>query len=331
MKRSHSHDVLTIGRCGIDIYPLQSGIGLEHVSTFGKFLGGSPTNVAIAASRLGRNSAILTAVGEDPFGRFAIEEMRRLGVCSKHVATIANSKTPVTFCEIFPPNDFPLYFYRSSDTPDLQLEVSNIPEDIVRAAKIFWLSPLGMIEEKSRKAHLKALEIRKKYRTSEQLTILDLDYRPSLWESPEEAAYWSRFLLQYSDIAVGNLEECILSTDVKEAKNVGYALLELGPKIAIVKQGSYGCLGIEKHKTKIEHFFIPARDVKVINGLGAGDAFGGMLCHGLLSKWPLRKIVTYASLSGAIVAGRLECSTAMPFMNEIEHYLHMGIFPDTLK
>ena len=114
-RRSDNHkplDVLTIGRCGIDIYPLQVGLGLEDVESFGKFLGGSPTNVAVAAARYGHGSAVLTGVGNDPFGRFVRTEMRRLGVDDRHVVTKAAYNTPVTFCEIFPPDDFPLYFYR---------------------------------------------------------------------------------------------------------------------------------------------------------------------------------------------------------------------------
>ena len=102
-------DVLTIGRCGIDIYPLQVGVGLEDVESFGKFLGGSPTNVAVAAARYGHRSAVVTGVGNDPFGRFVHTEMRRLGVDDRHVVTKAAYNTPVTFCEIFPPDDFPLY------------------------------------------------------------------------------------------------------------------------------------------------------------------------------------------------------------------------------
>ena len=115
-------DVLTIGRCGIDIYPLQVGVGLEDVESFGKFLGGSPTNVAVAAARYGHRSAVVTGVGNDPFGRFVHTEMRRLGVDDRHVVTKAAYNTPVTFCEIFPPDDFPLYFYRDPIAPDLMLD-----------------------------------------------------------------------------------------------------------------------------------------------------------------------------------------------------------------
>ena len=120
-------DVLTIGRCGVDIYPLQIGVGLEDVESFGKFLGGSPTNVAVAASRYRHRSAVVTGVGDDPFGRFVCAEMRRLGVYDDYVVTKPEFNTPVTFCEIFPPDDFPLYFYREPSAPDLELTEDDIP------------------------------------------------------------------------------------------------------------------------------------------------------------------------------------------------------------
>ena len=120
-------DVLTIGRCGVDIYPLQIGVGLEDVESFGKFLGGSPTNVAVAASRYRHRSAVITGVGDDPFGRFVRAEMRRLGVYDDYVVTKPEFNTPVTFCEIFPPDDFPLYFYREPSAPDLELTEDDIP------------------------------------------------------------------------------------------------------------------------------------------------------------------------------------------------------------
>ena len=119
-------DVVTIGRSGVDIYPLQTGVGLEDVETFGKFLGGSPTNVAVAAARLGHLAAVLTDVGNDSSGRFVRREMVRLGVAHDYVITTPQFATPVTFCEIFPPDDFPLYFYRHPSTPDLPVSYTHL-------------------------------------------------------------------------------------------------------------------------------------------------------------------------------------------------------------
>ena len=119
-------DVLAIGRSGVDIYPLQTGVGLELVESFGKFLGGSAANVAVAAARLGCTSALISGVGDDPFGRYVSGELVRLGVDNRFIVVDETYATPVTFCEIFPPDDFPLYFYRKPSAPDLQVRPENI-------------------------------------------------------------------------------------------------------------------------------------------------------------------------------------------------------------
>src|SRR5438477_13134956 len=111
MKVGTVFDVITMGRVGVDIYPLQVGVELEDVTSFGKFLGGSATNVAVAAARHGRRSAVITRTGEDPFGRFIHSALAELGVDDRFVRPVAGLPTPVTFCEIFPPDSFPLYFY----------------------------------------------------------------------------------------------------------------------------------------------------------------------------------------------------------------------------
>ena len=302
-------DVLTMGRSGVDLYPLESGVGLEAVRTFGKFLGGSPTNVAIAAARLGRSAAVLTGVGDDPFGRFVRQEMVRLGVSDAHVVTTPALATPVTFCEIFPPDSFPLYFYREPSAPDMQLRPEDIPLDAVRTAAIMWFSLTGLSDEPSRSAHHAALAAR----AGHGHTVLDLDYRPMFWSSPEEARAQVREFLSGVTVAVGNREECEVAVGETDPDRAADALLAAGVEIAVVKQGPHGTLA----KSRNERVEVPPTPTDVVNGLGAGDAFGGCLCHGLLAGWSLDRTITAASAAGAIVAGRLECSTAMPTEAEV--------------
>src|SRR5580693_7837901 len=114
-------EVLTMGRIGVDIYPLQVGVRLEDVTSFGKFLGGSATNVAVAAARLGRTSAVITRTGADPFGAYVHAALRELGVDDVFVSSVPGLPTPVTFCEIFPPDNFPIWFYRFPKAPDLEI------------------------------------------------------------------------------------------------------------------------------------------------------------------------------------------------------------------
>ena len=309
MTSMQPYDVLAIGRSGVDIYPLQIGVGLEHVESFGKFLGGSAANVAVAAARLGNRTALISGAGDDPFGTFVRNELAGLGVDNRYVTTHDEYPTPVTFCEIFPPDNFPLYFYRRPSAPDLQIRPDELDLDAVRSAKLYWSTVTGLSEEPSRSAHFAAWEARGRNRH----TVLDLDYRPMFWQSPAAATEQVQKALSHVTVAVGNSEECEIAVGESNPHRAADALLDLGVELAIVKQGPRGVLG----KTKHSHVSVPPNDVDVVNGLGAGDAFGGSLCHGLLHGWPLEKTLRYANAAGAIVASRLECSTAMPTAAEV--------------
>lgn len=303
-------DVITIGRVGVDVYPLQVGVGLEDVETFGKFLGGSATNVAVAAARHGRRSAIITRTGDDPFGRFIHMALRDLGVDDAFVSPVADLPTPVTFCEIFPPDDFPLYFYRWPKAPDLEIHPHELDLDAIRAAGVFWMTVTGLSQEPSRAAHRAAWEARDRRRH----TVLDLDYRPMFWDSQEAARRALAPALEHVTVAIGNREECETAVGTSEPRAAAEALLDRGVEIAIVKQGPRGVFAL----TAEESVEVPPFPVDVVNGLGAGDSFGGAICHGLLAGWPLRRTITFANIAGALVAGRLECSTAMPTTAEVE-------------
>jgi 5-dehydro-2-deoxygluconokinase len=309
LSTSEPFDVLAIGRSGVDIYPLQIGVGLEQVESFGKFLGGSAANVSVAAARLGNRAALISGVGDDPFGRFVRAELGRLGVDNRFVATHDEYPTPVTFCEIFPPDDFPLYFYRKPSAPDWQITPSELDADAIRSARLYWSTVTGLSEEPSRSAHFAAWETRSR----SSLTVLDLDYRPMFWESPAAATEQVQKALQHVTVAVGNREECEIAVGERNPHKAADALLDLGVELAIVKQGPRGVLG----KTKHSSVTVLPNEVDVVNGLGAGDSFGGSLIHGLLRGWPLEKTLRYANAAGAIVASRLECSTAMPTAAEV--------------
>lgn len=306
-------DLITTGRIGVDIYPLQFGVGLEKVSTFGKFLGGSATNVAVAGAKYGLKSAVITKVGNDPFGNYLVDELARLGVDNRWVGRTDNLKTPVVFCEIFPPDDFPIYFYREPKAPDLEIEAEELDTEEIALAKIFWSTVTGLSQEPSRTANLKALSIRAK----KPHTILDLDYRAVFWNSKADATEQVAKALELVTVAVGNKEECEVAVGETEPVRAADALLERGVELAIVKQGPKGVLA----KTREESIEVSPHFVEVINGLGAGDSFGGALCYGLIQSWGLQRILRFANVAGAIVASRLECSTAMPSLEEVEEVM----------
>ena len=306
-------DVLTIGRVGIDLYPLQSNLTLDKVEAFKKSIGGSPTNVAIAAAKHGLRAAVITRTGIDPFGQFIKDELIRLGVSDEFVVGVKGLNTPVVFAEIFPPDSFPLYYYREPIAPDLIIEPQELDLEAIRGAKIYWSTLTGLSEEPSRSAHYAAWNTR----DAGALTVLDLDYRPTLWESPDAASAQISKALEKVSIVIGNLEECKLATSESDPDRVANAFLDKGAEIAVVKMGPKGVLAKSHNETVIK---LP-HPIKVLNGLGAGDSFGGAFCYGLLEGWNLDRVITFANMAGAINASRSDCSTAMPTTQEVESAL----------
>ncbi|MEU3185759.1 5-dehydro-2-deoxygluconokinase [Streptomyces sp. NPDC006923] len=332
------YDVITMGRIGVDLYPLKSGVPLARVDTFGKFLGGSPTNVAVATARLGRRAAVITRTGRDAFGTYLHQALREFEVDDRWVTAVERYPTPVTFCEIFPPDDFPLYFYRQPKAPDLEIRTDELDLDAIRSARIFWMTGTGLCAEPSRSATLAALEARGR----SGITVFDLDWRPMFWPSPATAPAdgsrvpasggaapaapkeWYARALRHATVAVGNLDECEVAVGEREPHAAARALLAAGVELAVVKQGPKGVLAVHRDGSRAE---VPPVPVEVVNGLGAGDAFGGALCHGLLAGWELERVMRYANAAGAIVAGRLACSSAMPYDSEVLRVLAGGPVP----
>jgi 5-dehydro-2-deoxygluconokinase len=298
------YDVLTIGRVGVDLYPEQSGVPLAEVLTFAKSLGGSPTNVAVGAARYGHRAAVITKVGDDGFGTYVRRALRGFRVDDRYVVTDPTLRTPVVFCELFPPDNFPILFYREPKAPDMNLTEDDLDIEAIRTARIFWTTGTGLSDEPSRATTFAALE----ERSRSAVTVHDLDYREMFWSSRKEAGELQLRALDHATVAVGNLEEVTVAVGEGSPEELSQRLLGLGLELAVVKLGAEGVLvawdgGSER---------VPAVRIEVVCGLGAGDAFGAALCHGLLEGWDAVTTVRFANAAGAHVASQLACADAMP-------------------
>lgn len=311
-------EVLTVGRVGVDLYPLQSGVPLAEVTTFAKFLGGTATNVAVGAARLGRRSAVFTKVGADGFGDYVRQAMTGFGVDASYVGTSQDLQTPVVFCALNPAEDPPLLFYRQPVAPDLRLRSADVPWDVVHDVPLFWVTGTGVSVDPARQTQLDMLEYRGRPNPRKgRFTVLDLDWRPMFWPSPRAAGREYRRMLPYVSVAVGNRDEVEVAVGTCDPEEGARRLLDLGVELAIVKKGADGVLvATDESMTTV-----PPLRVKVVCGLGAGDAFGACLTHGLLAGWDPVTIAVHANAAGAIVASRLACADAMPTMAEIKALL----------
>jgi 5-dehydro-2-deoxygluconokinase len=306
-------DLVTIGRVSVDLYAEQLGVPLAEVQTFAKSIGGSPTNVAVAASRLGTRSAVVTAVGDDEFGGYVREALQGFGVDTRFVGSHPTLRTPLAIAAMDPPEDPRLVFYREPSAPDEEIALEEQHLAAARDAEIFWVAgsclsgrltgptTRTMLEERGRRRH----------------TVIDLDYRPTFWPSEAAASHEIGRAIDRATVAVGNRRECEVAVGTGDADAAADRLLERGIELAIVKLGGDGVLvATQDERTRVEP--VP---VEVVCGLGAGDAFGGALCHGLLAGADPVEAVRFANAAGAIVASRLLCADAMPTDAEVRELL----------
>lgn len=306
-------DVITMGRVGVDLYPQQSHVPLSEVRSFSKFLGGGATNVAVAAARYGRRTAVITKVGDDPFGKYVRDQLSNFRVDTRWVGTEPGLRTPIVFCELHPPDDFPILYYREPTAPDIALRPDELDLREIRRCRVLWTTGTGLSDEPSRSATLAALETR--HATGH--TIHDLDLRPTLWKDVNESPIQQRRALQWTTVAIGNEEEVAAVVGPGSPEKLAERLLDAGPRVAIVKLGPRGVLlAGDGQFTQIA-----PNEVEVVNGLGAGDAFGGAICHGLLKGWHLPRTVQFANAAGAYVASRLACADAMPTESQVLNLL----------
>lgn len=302
-------DVLSVGRISVDLYSVEAGAGFDSHQNFQKSVGGSPTNVAVAAARLGLHSAIATKVGDDEFGQYALTRLADWGVDTSFVTRSVGGQTPLALAALTPPESPTVVFYRGSAAPDTTLTSADVPDDVIRESRVLWISQGSLAQGTTAHTSLEWMALR----TSDQHTIVDLDYRPSLWSRVDDARAMAREAIARATIVVGNSAECEIALGTSEPDSAADALLETGVKLAIVKQGGDGVL----LATPTMRIQIPAYPIDLVCGLGAGDAFGGALCYGLAQGWDVEQIGKFASAAGALVSSRLTCADAMPAVDEV--------------
>jgi len=306
-------ELITVGRISVDLYANEAGAGFIDPQTFTKSIGGTATNVAVAAARLGHRTAVFTKVGDDPFGEYVRHKLELFGVDTRYVSTHPSMPTPLAFAAMDPPEDPPLLMYRYPMGPDQTLQASEIGRQTVLDVPILWLTGAWFSKAPAREACWELLSIRAR----KPHIVFDLDYRANFWSSREEASADISPVLDHVTVAVGNRTECDVAVGSGDPPEAARRLLERGVELAIVKMGGEGVMVATAEGSTV----VPPYFVEVVCGLGAGDAFGGMLVHGLLSGWEPVRIVEYCNVAGAIVASRLLCSDAMPTLAEVEEAL----------
>jgi 5-dehydro-2-deoxygluconokinase len=302
-------DAYVVGRLSADLYPLQLQTPLEEIRTFERFVGGFAGNVSTGLARLGVSVAIVSGVGDDGHGRFIRRFLQDEGIDVSALATHPTLRTALAFCEAWPPDNFPILFYREPTCPDWEVRVQDVPMAELASARLVYVTGTGLAREPSRSMVLGILE----RRIGRSFTVFDLDWRPSLWgDRAPEYAVLARIGARLADIVIGG------DSEFQAALLSPADALELGARVAVAKHGPDG---VSAHTRDHGEVHVPGLAVPVINGLGAGDAFAAAFGAGLLAGLPLVEAIRRGNAAGAIVATRLSCSTAMPHANEVDAVL----------
>lgn len=296
-----------MGRAGVDLYPMQLETPLEEVEGFHKYVGGFAANVATGLARLGVRVAIVSAVGDDGHGRFVRSFLEREGVDCRWLGVHPTLRTALAFCEAWPPDRFPITFYRTPTCPDWELEMSALDLAAIAAAPLLYVSGTGLAREPSRLATMAAVEARAQAGAA---TVLDLDWRAMLWDDPGDYAAAVRLCARMAAIVLGSDEEITAAVGANDPARI----LALGPATMVQKHGPDGATvhsagGAER---------IGGHAVEVVNGLGAGDAFAAAFGWRTLRGDPPARAAAYANRAGAHVAARLGCSIAMPTEGDLQ-------------
>jgi 5-dehydro-2-deoxygluconokinase len=287
-------EAAVLGRVGFDLYPNELETPLSEVETFTRFVGGFAGNVATGLARLGVRPAIVSRVGAEGHGDFVRAWLEAEGVDVRFLATDPYWQTPPTFCEVWPPDRFPILFYRKPTAPDWQLSPGDFDAEEIASARLLYATGTGLAQSPSRETTLAALAAHR------GTTIFDLDWRPSLWDDPGLYRALAAEACATADIVIGNEEEA-------EAAAVD-------PPTLVLKRGERGATVFDRG----DETDVPGFPVDVVNGLGAGDAFAAALGQSLLQELPLVEAVRRGTVAGALVASRLACSAAMPRLAELE-------------
>jgi 5-dehydro-2-deoxygluconokinase len=300
-------EVVVMGRLSADLYPAQIRTPLREQRNYVRYVGGFAGNVSTGLARLEVRTAIVSKVGNDGHGEFIRDFLSLEDVDTGWLGIDRTLNTPIVFCEIWPPDRFPLLFYRTPTCPDWELTTNDFELEAVANAPILLASGTGLARDKSRAAHMAALQ------RHQHTAIFDLDYRPSFWSGAGAYKSAVQAALPHADIVVGNEDEVRAATGVDDPRQGIVSLRALGPRVIILKRGGEGAALFDRDRV----VDVPPVHMEVVNGLGAGDAFLASVTHGLLRGIDLETAVRRANWAGAYVASQIPCSEAMPYLKDV--------------
>ncbi|WP_419905886.1 bifunctional 5-dehydro-2-deoxygluconokinase/5-dehydro-2-deoxyphosphogluconate aldolase [Kiloniella sp.] len=331
---THDLDVITIGRCSVDLYGQQIGGRLEDMASFAKSVGGCPANIAIGTSRLGLKSGFISRVGDEQMGRYIREQMQRESVATDGLLTDKDRLTALVLLGVSDDETFPLIFYREN-CADMALCEDDIDPEYIKRSRSVLISGTHLSTPGVAAASKKAMATAK---SENRKIILDIDYRPNLWGLAGHEAGEERFIksdsvtahvqsvLQDCDLIVGTEEEVHIAGGSENTLEALNTIRSLSSAVIVLKRGPMGCVIFPKDiPENIEDGIKgPGFPIEVYNVLGAGDSFMSGFLRGWLRDEPFETCAKWANACGAFAVSRLLCSPEIPTWDELQYFLEKG-------
>jgi 5-dehydro-2-deoxygluconokinase len=323
-----AYDVINMGRSSIDLYANEVGNPFEQIKNFAAYVGGSPTNICVAARRLGLNTALMTAVGADPVGDFIVNFLDEEGIDTQYIPRKPTNRTSAVILGIEPPDKFPLVYYREN-CADIAFDIDDVLAAPIHDAKVFQFAGTNLSREPNRSATLFAAE---RARRAGVKVVLDVDFRPDQWHDIRAFGVNIRAALRLADVVIGTEDEInaamlgesgqmeLTHSQVSDARVEGdttaaiQTILTQEPEALVLKTGARGAV---IHLASGEVIEAPGYPVEVYNILGAGDAFGGGFLYGYVHGWDWYKSARLGNACGAIVVTKHGCANFMPTYDEV--------------
>ncbi len=311
-------DIIPLGRIAIDFNPVDYFQTLAESTTFKKYLGGSPANIAVGMARLGRKVGFLGKISDDRFGDFVQQFFEKEGIDVSHVSRCKKGESlGLTFTEILSREESSILMYREG-AADLQLHPSDVDEEYIKSTRLLLISGTALSQSPSREAALKAVQLAKKTNTP---IVFDADYRAYTWKNDDEIAVYTSLVAEKADILMGSREEYdrmerLTGLNGTDAASAAY-WLQKGVRISIIKHGKKGSTAY----TKDGAFSIKPFPVEALKGFGGGDGYGSAFLHGLLSGWDIMDALEFGSASAAMLVASHACSQDMPTEEAIRSFI----------
>ncbi|CAH0346496.1 5-dehydro-2-deoxygluconokinase [Bacillus sp. CECT 9360] len=315
--KEREFDIIAIGRACIDLNATEYNRPMEETMTFTKYVGGSPANIAIGASKLGLKAGFIGKVSDDQHGRFIESYMRGVGIdTSNMIVDQEGHKTGLAFTEIKSPEECSILMYRQ-DVADLYLEPNEVEEDYIKRSKVLLVSGTALAKSPSREAILKAITLAKR---NDVKVIFELDYRPYTWKSTEETAVYYSLVAERSDVVIGTRDEFDVMENTQEGHNENtiHYLFKHSPTLIVIKHGVEGSYAYAKSG---ETFRGHAYRTQVLKTFGAGDSYVSAFLYALSSGKDIETALKYGSASASIVVSKHSSSEAMPTVKEIDELI----------